>query len=406
MIQKGLSPRVRGNREEGASRQPRPRSIPACAGEPSPAAPPPPPTPVYPRVCGGTGTTRELGAAHSGLSPRVRGNRSTTKRLGKSRRSIPACAGEPALRSTRRYPRGVYPRVCGGTPREEPSRKGSLGLSPRVRGNPVGSSAARGKRRSIPACAGEPIVLARNAGAGPVYPRVCGGTCASDTTPPDSRGLSPRVRGNLEHAKPLYSRVRSIPACAGEPIHIDSASASLAVYPRVCGGTLWRNWDTVSKFGLSPRVRGNRPQRDHWPHSRRSIPACAGEPRARTRARAPAGVYPRVCGGTRRSRSTLTMSPGLSPRVRGNHDALRDGGDGARSIPACAGEPRPCLSRRGLTGVYPRVCGGTGAPPAGTDDTNGLSPRVRGNPALVFARASASGSIPACAGEPSSRRAR
>ena len=71
------------------------------------------------------------------------------------------------------------------------------------------------------------------------------------------------------------------------------------------------------------------------------------------------GVYPRVCGGT----STCLVLPvnpdGLSPRVRGN----RFGGGMMQvmcgSIPACAGEPPlPCLPPC-LPGVYPRVCGGT-----------------------------------------------
>ena len=70
-------------------------------------------------------------------------------------------------------------------------------------------------------------------------------------------------------------------------------------------------------------------------------------------------VYPRVCGGTSDSRLTSSQVSGLSPRVRGN-PAL--GGGGIRrvwSIPACAGEPsvRPGMAPR--PGVYPPVCGGT-----------------------------------------------
>ena len=72
-------------------------------------------------------------------------------------RSIPACAGEPSPHCMRSYESGVYPRVCGGTLIWQEAGDLDKGLSPRVRGNrrvPVPLIAAGG---SIPACAGEPI---------------------------------------------------------------------------------------------------------------------------------------------------------------------------------------------------------------------------------------------------------
>ena len=50
-----------------------------------------------------------------GLSPRVRGNHARRPDAVHRRRSIPACAGEPAKSDLRQSRRGVYPRVCGGT---------------------------------------------------------------------------------------------------------------------------------------------------------------------------------------------------------------------------------------------------------------------------------------------------
>ena len=49
-------------------------SIPACAGEPDIVRHSSLPSPVYPRVCGGTGNTTATGETTAGLSPRVRGN--------------------------------------------------------------------------------------------------------------------------------------------------------------------------------------------------------------------------------------------------------------------------------------------------------------------------------------------
>ena len=50
--------------------------------------------------------------------------------------------------------------------------------------------------------------------------------------------------------------------------------------------------------------------------------------------------------------------------------------------------------------VYPRVCGGTQIGIPLTLPKQGLSPRVRGNPAIMEGRWPVKGSIPACAGEP------
>ena len=52
-------------------------------------------TAVYPRVCGGTDTQAELEILAKGLSPRVRGNLRRDRVLANRPRSIPACAGEP-----------------------------------------------------------------------------------------------------------------------------------------------------------------------------------------------------------------------------------------------------------------------------------------------------------------------
>ena len=134
--------------------------------------------------------------------------------------------------------------------------------------------------------------------------------------------------------------MRSIPACAGEPLNDVVRVGNPKVYPRVCGGT-----DTVLLVytlqpGLSPRVRGNRrgyqPVRGHGG----SIPACAGEPGKGSADRGPWRVYPRVCGGTQIRSGVAKLRGGLSPRVRGNLGDASIDQNITGSIPACAGEPR------------------------------------------------------------------
>ena len=195
---------------------------------------------VYPRACGGTRLAIWRNRWNTGLSPRVRGNPPTYWTRPRCRPgSIPARAGEPTHRTAGLSVK-VYPRACGGTTPIEtgPSNPRACGgtacgtniyLSPRVRGNHAGlSPRVRGNRFL-------PYDPARARGLGyRVYPRACGGTslyggASSLGSIParagepartiasgwSGRGLSPRVRGNLNR-------------CLMSP----------CVYPRACGGTL------------------------------------------------------------------------------------------------------------------------------------------------------------------------
>ena len=192
---------------------------------------------------------------------------------------------------------------------------------------------------SIPACAGEPKVRLVVKNLAEVYPRVCGGTYTWYSFYLYRRGLSPRVRGNLTFATEAPNHRGSIPACAGEPFACWIPVELCQVYPRVCGGTNGRLLSITVMRGLSPRVRGNPVVMVQVDDSARSIPACAGEPRRKRRACSRSRVYPRVCGGTISVFLRLRKLRGLSPRVRGNLDPNLRAGSRPGSIPACAGEP-------------------------------------------------------------------
>ncbi len=278
-----------------------------------------------------------------------------------------------------------------------------MGLSPRVRGNPGGPRPGAARRGSIPACAGEPPMVSSTACLLAVYPRVCGGTMASAAAEMTLPGLSPRVRGNRTHRPHQLRRGRSIPACAGEPGRGSTRCRGRGVYPRVCGGTHSPSLSVLHPAGLSPRVRGNRNREYERLAGRRSIPACAGEPASTEPRLSPPKVYPRVCGGTRLASAGRAPAGGLSPRVRGNRLSHHRFIAAVRSIPACAGEPGPEQAGPGQRGVYPRVCGGTNRPASPVWKRRGLSPRVRGNRAADCRGDGTAGSIPACAGEPGQR---
>ena len=216
-------------------------------------------------------------------------------------------------------------------------------------------------RRVYPACAGEPCNVVMTSPRFWVYPRVCGGTPEAMWRSRQRIGLSPRVRGNLLSRLQHNAQVRSIPACAGEPGTKATCLYAIWVYPRVCGGTAVGLGVSDNLRGLSPRVRGNLDKSVVGVGGERSIPACAGEPFSSQAPSQCRRVYPRVCGGTQVDELELGEVPGLSPRVRGNQVHVADSGNPGRSIPACAGEPRALLDYLNPDTVYPRVCGGTKA---------------------------------------------
>ena len=268
--------------------------------------------------------------------------------------------------------------MCGGTSPSPMCRLRTRGLSPRVRGNLARAGGRSHQPGSIPACAGEPAAKQTGYGAAQVYPRVCGGTPRRAAAPGQGMGLSPRVRGNQRPNEPLQIQAGSIPACAGEPRAGRAATPIRWVYPRVCGGTYWQPSHPAEWEGLSPRVRGNRNSAGASATATGSIPACAGEPRVLSSSLWRPAVYPRVCGGTWAAAVRADTCAGLSPRVRGN--------------------PATASIAADSRGVYPRVCGGTPDFRPGRRAENGLSPRVRGNPATASIAADSRGVYPRVCG--------
>ena len=167
---------MRGNRRRALQSASLPGSIPAHAGEPPTPDGSLPRDRVYPRACGGTLNAFNIRPIAKGLSPRMRGNREHRPVRLTAAGSIPAHAGEPTAGSSVSLIARVYPRACGGTTNAQGIAGSSPGLSPRMRGNLFHPSGRQATHGSIPAHAGEPPM---NRSAIPcrwVYPRACGGT--------------------------------------------------------------------------------------------------------------------------------------------------------------------------------------------------------------------------------------
>ena len=234
------------------------RSIPACAGEPPPPGPETTGVWVHPRVCGGADSPPTDTPALRGPSPRVRGSQRLEVLVARALGSIPACAGEPALRHIDHRARWVHPRVCGGAWHLFSIPLGREGPSPRVRGSRLFPQQGDAPVGSIPACAGEPLRASHSSNASGVHPRVCGGAGVSSSDQSIFAGPSPRVRGSRDGDRIDCAVNRSIPACAGEP-------------RRRCRRA-------PARQGPSPRVRGSPAILPASVASIGSIPACAGEP--------------------------------------------------------------------------------------------------------------------------------
>ena len=173
-----------------------------------------------------------------------------------------------------------------------------------------------------------------------VYPRTGGGTRFTRKTISPAPGLSPHGRGNRRRRSGPDQAGGSIPARAGEPLGAFDAHLDFRVYPRTGGGTFDSPYTPENYKGLSPHGRGN--QRKRLPRGcvSGSIPARAGEPLCGPSIHHRNRVYPRTGGGTRRRKRTRAFGRGLSPHGRGNQVSERGGGEGSRSIPARAGEPK------------------------------------------------------------------
>ena len=254
----GLSPRGRGKRQNLTAAPTSMWSIPAWAGETNDFILGRNYYSVYPRVGGGNRRRIGIRIGDDGLSPRGRGKLIMSDNTSPITRSIPAWAGETAVNICMLAAYKVYPRVGGGNPRFLKHLSNGGGLSPRGRGKQISIAIDHLLMRSIPAWAGETALRDDASDTTKVYPRVGGGNGVFLRFYDKCEGLSPRGRGKRSAAGRPVGITRSIPAWAGETRTRSWAAALIEVYPRVGGGNQdWRR-GAIFEAGLSPRGRGKR----------------------------------------------------------------------------------------------------------------------------------------------------
>ena len=160
-------------------------------------------------------------------------------------------------------------------------------------------------------------------------------------------GSFPHTRGTLRCR--LYGAPgrRFIPAYAGNARWQGSHHRHRPVHPRMRGErskkprTFWRH------FGSSPHTRGTRLSTFERISRLRFIPAYAGNATSGTRTARATTVHPRMRGERSHvSRQPCSIS-GSSPHARGTHHAIAHEAVVIRFIPACAGNAIPVQSGYG-----------------------------------------------------------
>ena len=379
----GSSPRVRGTAFIQCAQYLLGRFIPACAGNRSARLDRGSCLPVHPRVCGEQADHCSQNVLPGGSSPRVRGTVCPREFLLPRRRFIPACAGNSFSCAIDLDVDPVHPRVCGEQPHAEGFCLDRIGSSPRVRGTGPLGCVREDLVRFIPACAGNrffQVILDR---VQTVHPRVCGEQPCFTRRSIQRFGSSPRVRGTGGKRDCQGGKRRFIPACAGNRPHAPEGRTGRPVHPRVCGEQRTNFASDSDGAGSSPRVRGTDQAFEPPINVPRFIPACAGNRFSRLLHSTTVPVHPRVCGEQPCFTRRLIHFFGSSPRVRGTDNADIKSERRDRFIPACAGNSADHSDGATVEPVHPRVCG---EQVFGNDETwrvGGSSPRVRGTESLV-----------------------
>ena len=153
----------------------------------------------------------------SGSSPRMRGKRTEEWGRHRSRRIIPAHAGQTTSGLPGSVTSSDHPRACGANVEMHASLGSHVGSSPRMRGKLRQQLHVPELFRIIPAHAGQTVSI---------VPRSFASRFA---------GSSPRMRGKLLHAGLQLAQHRIIPAHAGQTTRTTSCPARYPDHPRACG---------------------------------------------------------------------------------------------------------------------------------------------------------------------------
>ena len=275
-----------------------------------------------------------------GSSPHARGTRPQVHHVGKGPRFIPACAGNAVAGSVSNRVATVHPRMRGERIAIHRSIYLSIGSSPHARGTLDINELDRIRYRFIPACAGNAADALHGLGLCPVHPRMRGERFVHSSAMTNFDGSSPHARGTLVDFCQHGPHIRFIPACAGNATGCPACGPCVAVHPRMRGERMEARGVTPLPCGSSPHARGT-PSRHGFALTRmRFIPACAGNAVVSIREQVGPAVHPRMRGERMPRRTGRLRVSGSSPHARGTPTWKPIPSSSKRFIPACAGNAR------------------------------------------------------------------
>ena len=206
----------------------------------------------------------------------MRGTREGNGRGADRHRFIPAHAGNTPASTGCGHGSSVHPRACEEHPKSNGSIMSFSGSSPRMRGTPGGRKRNIFPVRFIPAHAGNTAPTWPNSAINSVHPRACGEHERSPASSTPLAGSSPRMRGTLGKKRQHLGKRRFIPAHAGNTFQTIARAITRPVHPRACGEHSPSSSTRMQVLGSSPRMRGTLAPIPETRRSGRFIPAHAG----------------------------------------------------------------------------------------------------------------------------------
>ena len=232
-------------------------------------------------------------------------------------RLIPARAGSTALWFLLRRVPAVHPRSCGERTHLTDAEVAHPGSSPLARGTRNVNRLQAVEARLIPARAGNTTGKFHPGGKGTAHPRSRGEHGETGGIEIFAFGSSPLARGTLGFTRNKRHKLRLIPARAGNTSSNALAAFFMPAHPRSRGEHLDSLVACLHQVGSSPLARGT-PRTKSAVHSKvRLIPARAGNMHASTKPAASCPAHPRSRGEHITAICILLMAPGSPPLARG-----------------------------------------------------------------------------------------
>ena len=292
----GSSPLARGTRAAARADSRGVRLIPARAGNTAWLRMRTVSTSAHPRSRGEHSVQHVPYLESCGSSPLARGTPGRRVRDKVQRRLIPARAGNTMPVTYRSVSPAAHPRSRGEHASTSTTGANDCGSSPLARGTQAPHFQPKRSRRLIPARAGNTVSPPAHPTADAAHPRSRGEHGSRTLLPGPRRGSSPLARGTLHRASSRASSHRLIPARAGNTRRTTFDSPRPPAHPR-SRGEHFLPWDAVqAPAGSSPLARGTRRQVLLQISLERLIPARAGNTVGRCFSRLRLTAHPRSRG--------------------------------------------------------------------------------------------------------------